>query len=316
MTRAPEATGPSDAERPVGFVGLGVMGEPMALRLALAGTPLVVWNRTAARTRGLAAAGAQVADRAADVFARCPVVLLMLVDAAAADQVLGRGTPEFTRRVAGRTVVHMGTTSAEYSAGLQADVRAGGGRYVEAPVSGSRTPAQAGELVGMLAGDPEAVRTVRPLLAPICGSIHVCGPVPNALLTKLAVNTFLITMVTGLAESVAFAAAHGLDLDQLVEVLAAGPMASPVLRMKAPKLVAGDFAVQAAVSDVHTNTRLITAAARAAGLPAPLTEVCRTLYARTETLGLAAADMTAVLAALGPTAREPGSGPTPGRSTG
>lgn len=95
----------------VGFVGLGIMGQPMALNLARAGTPLTVWNRTPARSEPLRAAGAVVADDVAGVFRRASTVLLMLADEAAVDVVLERGTPRFAGLVAGRTVVHMGTTS-------------------------------------------------------------------------------------------------------------------------------------------------------------------------------------------------------------
>ncbi|MFI9270869.1 NAD(P)-dependent oxidoreductase [Kitasatospora sp. NPDC052896] len=282
----------------VGFLGLGVMGEPMALNLVRAGIPLLVWNRTPAKTSVLRAAGAEVAPDAATVFARSDVVLVMLVDGDAVDAVLGRGTPAFAERVAGRTVVHMGTTAPAYSQQLEADIRAAGGHYVEAPVSGSRTPAEAGELVAMLAGEPAAVELVRPLLEPMCRETALCGPVPGGLLMKLSVNIFLITVVTGLAEAVHFAGRHGLDLDRFVEVLDAGPMASPVMRVKAPKLVAEDFSVQAAITDVRQNTELITAAARAAGISSPLLDVCRALYAETAQLGFAGADMAAVLKAI------------------
>jgi len=145
----------------VGFIGLGVMGQPMALNLARAGTALVVWNRTAARAEPLRAVGAEVASSPAEVFERAHVVFLMLADEAATDRALGRRTPDFAVRVTGRTVVHMGTTSPEYSRELEADVRAAGGRYTEAPVSGSRVPAEAGQLVAMLAGEPGATEEVR-----------------------------------------------------------------------------------------------------------------------------------------------------------
>jgi hypothetical protein len=86
---------------PVGFIGLGSMGEPMALNLARAEVPLLVWNRTPAKARSLRAAGAEVADSAAEVFERARVVILMLFDGAAVDVVLGRGTPAFGERVGG-----------------------------------------------------------------------------------------------------------------------------------------------------------------------------------------------------------------------
>jgi 3-hydroxyisobutyrate dehydrogenase len=282
----------------VGFVGLGVMGQPMALNLARAGTPLVVWNRTPGRCEPLRAAGAQVAADAADVFERTGTVILMLADEAAIDAVLGRGTRDFAPRVAGHTVVHMGTTSAEYSGSLRIDIQAAGGRYVEAPVSGSRVPAEQGELVGMLAGDDDAVEAVRPLLGPMCREAFDCGAVPGALLMKFSVNLFLITMITGLTEAYHFADRHGLDQRRLRDVLDAGPMASAVSRVKGPKLLARDFTVQAAATDVLKNNRLIAEAARKAGLSSPLLDVCHALYGETVEQGHGGEDMVAVLRAL------------------
>ncbi|MEU6356092.1 NAD(P)-dependent oxidoreductase [Streptomyces sp. NPDC047072] len=282
----------------VGFIGLGVMGRPMALNLARAGTPLIVWNRTADRCEALRAAGAEVASDPGEVFERAGTVFLMLADEGAVDVVLGRGTPQFASRVAARLVVHMGTTSAEYSQALQDGIRAAGGRYVEAPVSGSRVPAEQGELVAMLAGDEDAVAVVRPLLAPMCREVFACGAVPGALLMKFAVNLFLITMVTGLTEAFHFADRHGLDRRLFRDVLDAGPMASAVSRVKAAKLVAGDFTVQAGAADVLKNNRLIAEAARKADLASPLLDVCHALYGETVEQGHGGGDMVAVLRAL------------------
>lgn len=282
----------------VGFIGLGVMGRPMALNLVRAGTGLVVWNRTAAKSDALRAAGAAVAENPADVFRRTSVVLLMLADGPAIDLALGRGTPGFAVNVRRHVVVHMGTTSPGYSRGLEADIRAAGGRYVEAPVSGSRGPAEAGELIAMLAGEPSAVNAVRPLIRPMCHETFVCGPVPQALQMKLAVNLFLITMVTGLAEAFHFAERHGLDGRRLLDVLDAGPMASTVSRAKARKLLERDFTVQASIANVLDNNRLIAEAARSAEIASPLLDVCHALYDETRKLGDGHADMAAVVKAL------------------
>lgn len=282
----------------VGFLGLGVMGQPMALRLARSGAELIVWNRTAARCAPLRDAGARVAVDVDEVFEKAPVVILMLAGGAAIDATLGRDTPAFGARVAGHTVVHMGTTSPEYSRALGAEVRAAGGRYVEAPVSGSREPAEAGLLVAMLAGAERDVAEVRPLVAPMCRETFLCGSVPGALLMKLAVNLFLITTVTGLSESFHFAERQGLDTKLFLDVLDAGPMASGVSRMKAPKLLARDFGVQAAALDVLTNNRLVADAARASGVASPLLDVCHSLFADTVALGHGGEDMVAVLRAI------------------
>jgi 3-hydroxyisobutyrate dehydrogenase len=283
----------------IGFLGLGVMGAPMALNLAHAGTPLVVWNRSPAKCDPLRAAGAKVAADPAEVFDSAQVVLLMLAGGDAIDSALGRGPAGFDVDIAGHTVVHMGTTPPDYSRGLEADVRAAGGRYVEAPVSGSRTPAEAGQLVAMLAGEPAAVHDVRPLLGPMCRETIPCGAVPNALLMKYSVNLFLVTMVTGLAEAAHFAERHGLDMQRFLAVLDAGPMASTVSRVKVRKLVDRDFGVQAAIADVlDNNCRPIAEAARQAGITSPLLDVCHALFGEAHSLGLADADMIAVIRAI------------------
>ncbi len=282
----------------VGFIGLGIMGGPMAMNLLRAGTPLSVWNRSSQAAARLGREGARVLTSPAAVFAECDVVLLMLADEAAVDAVLRRGTPELDAMVRGRTVVALGTTSPTFSAGIERDVVAAGGRYVEAPVSGSRVPAERGELVGLVAGSDEAVEQVAPLLRPMCRAVVRCGPVPAALGTKLAVNLYLCTMVAGLAEAYHLAAALDLDLTAFQQVLDAGPMASAVSTLKLAKLLARDFDAQPAVRDVHTNTRLVAEAARAAGAASPLLDVTRELFRATEDSGAGALDMVAVVTAL------------------
>jgi 3-hydroxyisobutyrate dehydrogenase len=257
-----------------------------------------VWNRTPQRADPVVAAGGRLAADVDEVFRDCDTVLLMLADEASNDAVLGRGTDTFGALVAGRTIVHMGTTSPVWSEGLNLDVRAAGGAYVEAPVSGSRGPAESGELVGLLAGEPADVERIRPLLAPLCRATVDCGPVPQGLAMKLAVNLYLITMVTGLAEATHFAAHHGLDLRRFVAALDAGPMASPVSRGKAGKLLSGDFTAQAAIADVLKNNRLVAEAARRSRCASPLLDVCHQLYGETAALGHGGEDMVAVLRAI------------------
>lgn len=287
----------SDA-RCIGFIGTGLMGFPMARNLARAGTPLVVWNRSPEKCAPLAEDGAVVVADVNDVFARARIVLVMLANGEAIDAVLGRGGPAFERRVAGHLVVHMGTTSPGYSRGLADDIRSAGGSYVEAPVSGSRDPAEKGRLLVMAAGEAADVAVLRPVLAPVGKDLVACGPAPNALHMKLAVNVFLITMVTGLAEATHYAERQGLDRSTFLRLVNASPMASEVSRVKAEKLVARDFKPQAALADVLKNNELIAAAARSARVETPLLDVCRALYSEAVALGHGDADMAAVVRAL------------------
>lgn len=281
----------------VGFLGLGRMGEPMATRLAAGGVPLTVWSRRQEPVQRLTGAGATAAMSAGSVFSASEVVLLMLANPAAIDAVLERDPRGFGVPVTGRLVVNLGTVAPEYSCALKDQLRRRGARFVEAPVSGSRVPAQEGTLVAMLAGDPPAVKQVRPLIGRLAAAVFACGPVPRALETKLAVNVFLLSLVAGLAESTAFAEARGVDLEVFRAVLDAGPMASAVSSLKLAKLLGHDLEAQASVSDVLYNNRLIL---EAASDPQQL-QLMRTterLFARAESLGHGADDMVAVIEAM------------------
>ena len=270
----------------------------MALNLLRGGVPLVVWNRSSRATEELRAAGAEVAVSVSDLFTRTDRVLLMLANGDVVDSVLGRGTSFFDHLVRDHLVVHMGTTAPAYSEALGRDVVRAGGRYVEAPVSGSRLPAEEGRLVAMLAGDEGDLDEVETVVGPTCASVVRCGAVPSGLLMKLAVNLYLVTTVTGLVEAYHFADQQGLDLDRFREVIDGGQMSSPISRTKLAKLRSDDFAVQAALADVHYNARLITAAARDADVATPLADASEELFAQAERLGHGGVDMAGVLRAF------------------
>jgi 3-hydroxyisobutyrate dehydrogenase len=282
----------------VGFIGLGIMGQPIARNLRRAGVPLTVWNRSRPAVEALVADGARAAASVDQVFARSRIVFVMLANADALDAVLGPAGARRTDLFAGRVLVNMGTVAPEYSQRLAADVAAAGGHYVEAPVSGSRVPAEQAALVGMVAGDREIVDEVRPLLEHVCSGVTVCGAVPAALTMKLAVNVFLIATVTGLAESFHFAQRQGLDLDVLRSLLDAGQMSSAISRVKTGKLIDGDLSPQASIRDVLANNVLITEAARAAGIATPVLDASEALYGEAAASGEGDLDMIGVVRAI------------------
>lgn len=282
----------------IGFIGLGHMGLPMALNLLRRHGELVVWNRTREKMQPLLDAGAHVAGSLDEVFQQVKTVFLMLENEAAIDAVLGREGDAFAKRAAGHLIVHMGTTPPSYSANLENAIRSAGGRYVEAPMSGSRVPAEKGELVGMVAGEDDAVSEVLPLLQHMCRRTLVCGAVPKAAQMKLAVNHFLITMVAALAEAYHFAQRSDLDGRLFHDVLTASPMASEVSRLKGQKMLAGDFASQATLTDVLKNARLVSAAAEERGIASPILEASTRLYGEAVDRGLGEADMAAVIEVL------------------
>lgn len=277
-----------------GFIGIGCMGEPMALRLLASGVELQVWNRSPGRLPMLAAAGARVAASLDDLFAASRIVLLMLRGEAAVNDALGRSSDRLRARVAGRCIVQLGTVDPQASVALAADIHACGGSYVEAPVSGSRVPAGQGRLIGMVAGPAQAVARAMPLLETLCQRVFRCGSVGEALRLKLAVNHYLIAMVAALAEAVAAAEAAGVDPALLQSVLDAGPMSSEVSRSKLAKMLAGDESAHASIADVADIARRVLDQAQRAGAHAPLVAHSTALLERAREAGLDALDMCAL----------------------
>lgn len=274
----------------VGFMGLGFMGTPMAVNLSRK-FQLTVWNRTAAKCEALRSTGATIAETPAAVLKQSDVVFTMLFNEAAYRAVLDK---EFTEAIRGKTIINTSSISVAFSKFLDEQVKQAGGRYLEMPVSGSRVPAEQGQLVGMLAGDREEAQRVDPLLKTITKAAVYCGDIGMGLRTKFATNLFLITMTAGLAESMNLARAQGLDVNAFGEVLDAGPMASAYSKLKVEKMIAEDWSPQAAIADCYNLTELVQDAAGEVGAQTPLMTVCNQLYRDAVKRGFGGDDMIAI----------------------
>jgi 3-hydroxyisobutyrate dehydrogenase len=253
----------------IGLVGLGVMGVPMAKNIAHAGLPLTVYNRSQGPRRQFEGTEVTVAASVAEVFAQSDAIILMLNDGDATDAVLGRTGDRFEIDVADRIVVNTATMTPAYSKGLGEAIKKPGGVYVEAPVSGSKVPAEAGELLVMAAGDEDVLKKIQPIFDAIGKETVFCGPVPSAMAMKSASNLQLAGIMSGLAESVNFARAFGLDFEIYSKVILNGPLVNDFLRMKLPRAVAEDYAPQAAVKNVAYSLDVMIEAARGVGAETP-----------------------------------------------
>jgi 3-hydroxyisobutyrate dehydrogenase len=279
----------------VGFIGLGDMGMPMALRLVETGSKLVVWTRNAAKLDRFQGTSATVAASPRDVFAKSDVIITMLATSDVLDQVLERNSADFATICGGKTIVQMGTTLPAYSKGLETDILKAGGRYAEVPVSGSSVPAAAGQLVAMQAGDPETLSAIEGVIDPLIATKVNCGAVPAALQMKLAVNTCLAGIMFGLVEGTNLARQCGLDMQVFRQVMEAGQMASPVVKMKLPKLVDEDFAPQASVYQTVSNLKMMQGAADEVGAVTPIVDTALGLQEQTLDMGFADKDMIAAI---------------------
>ena len=245
-----------DSTARVAVLGLGTMGAGMARSLLRAGLPVDVWNRTPERAADAAAQGAAAHADPADAVAGAGVVITMLADAAATRSVaLDQGMLAALRP--GAIWAQMGTigvAATEELAAAVADRRPDVG-FVDAPVSGSRAPAEAGELA-ILAAGPERLRAaLEPAFGAVGQATRWLSEKPGAASRlKLVINTWLMFLIEGAAEVMALADAVGVDRSEVLNLLGTGRMSSAVAALKARKMDSGDdspdFALEWAVKDI------------------------------------------------------------------
>jgi len=284
----------------IGVIGIGVMGDPIARNLKKAGMHVTVHSRTPARCEPLKQLGIEVAGSPAEVMAASNAVILMLPSNVETDQVLGRDADgRVTLPVEGKTVILMATVAPAYSQALGDALAREGARYVEAPVSGSKTPAQTAQLVVLAAAaDAAHIDAVQPVFDAIGKKTVRCGEVPSAMRMKLATNLLLIASFEAITEAVHFAGGMGLDVRQFLDMALAGPLASDVMRTKAPKLLADDFEPQAAIRHVHKDISLVCEEAARRGLWLPISQANRALFGVAMAQGQSEDDAVAIIRVL------------------
>ncbi len=228
------------AERPViGFAGLGSMGSRVVVRLLDAGYEIVGWNRTRAAAEPLAARGMAIAETPRELAERADVVLSMVSDTAAVEQIAGGedGIVAGLRR--GSIWADMSTIAPDASRRVAAEAASSGARMLDAPVSGSLSTLEAGELAIMVGGDREAFERIEPVLLAIGPKVTWIGENGQALKLKVAINLALVVQVLGFCEGVALAERGGVARETAVEAMLKSVVSSPVLNYRGPLILEG-----------------------------------------------------------------------------
>ena len=284
----------------IGVVGIGVMGEPMARNLHKAGHSVTVFSRTASRCEGLRSIGVTVADSSVGVIEASDVTVLMVPSHIEVDRALQRTTDDkIDAPVKGKTIVLMSTIAPAFSAALAANLAAAGARYVEAPVSGSKEPAETGDLLVLAAAaDPAHIDAVQPLFDAVGKKTVRCGTVPTAMQMKLANQLMLVAYIEAITEATHFAAKLGLDIGLFLEMAQAGPLANDVLRSKAAKILSDDFAPQAPIRHVAKDMGLVCEEAAARGVWVPIAETNRKLFCEAMARGQSQDDAVGIVKVL------------------
>lgn len=291
VTQTPSPVGP------VGFVGLGMMGGPMAARLLSAGTALVVHNRDRQKAEPFLASGATWADspRAVGRAASGQVVLVMVTDARAVRSVLFGRAGIASGAGPGTLVVNLSTIAPEESRAAAERLARRGIRYLEAPVGGSRDAAAAGELLIFVGGEEADLARARPVLERLGRRLELLGPVGAGASMKLVNNLVMVSTLAVDAEAITLAEALGLEPARVIDLLLAGAGESRVLANKREAFLRRDYAPRFKLSLAEKDLRLVARAAREAGVRTPMAREARRLAVEGMRSGYADQDLAAVL---------------------
>ncbi|HEX2894410.1 MAG TPA: NAD(P)-dependent oxidoreductase [Marmoricola sp.] len=269
----------------IALLGTGIMGRGMARNIVAAGIPLTVWNRTREKAEGL---GAEVAETPQEAVKDAGVVVTILADAQVVEAVIREASPE-----AGTVWLQQATVGVEGCEHLAEVAEELGLVYVDAPVLGTKGPAEAGQLTVLASGPEEARETVQPVLDAIGAKTLWLGPAGQGSRLKLVANSWVLTVVEGVAEALSLAKALGLDPASFLDVIKGGPLDAPYVQLKGVAMLGGDFDPQFPLWGAAKDARLIHEAGGAAGVDLAVIEAARRHFERALADGHGDLDMAA-----------------------
>ncbi len=282
----------------VGFLGLGIMGRAMAENVLRSGYPLTVYNRTRERASILAELGATVAATPREAAAASDVVVVMLTGPEAVYGLLTGEDGAARGLKKGAIFVNMSTISPAYAREIAGGLRPLGVRYVDAPVSGTKRPAEEGTLTILAGGSDADLDAVEPLLLTMGKRVVRCGGVGQGSMAKMSINLLLATMFTGLAEAREFARRGGLDEAALWETIESGPLACGMFAAKREMLESGYYPAQFPLKHMGKDLKYIVDTAYETGAAVPLGAALQQLFAVGRARGLGDMDFSAVAKVL------------------
>ncbi|MDZ7337797.1 MAG: 2-hydroxy-3-oxopropionate reductase [candidate division KSB1 bacterium] len=282
----------------IGFIGLGIMGKPMAMNLLRAGYGLTVYNRSKAPVEFMVAQGAEAAASPREVAERSEVVITMVTDSPDVEEVIlgPNGVAEGVR--AGAVVIDMSTISPTVTRRIAAALEERGAAMLDAPVSGGDTGAKAGTLAIMVGGDKEVFERCLPIFQAMGKSIVHVGPNGMGQMTKLCNQVLVAVNNLATCEALLLASKAGLDPAVMIEAVKNGAAGSWQLANLGPKMIARDFAPGFMVRLQQKDLRLALEVARELHLPLPALSLVHQLFASCEAAGEGTEGTQALIKAL------------------
>ncbi len=282
----------------IGFIGLGIMGKPMARNLMRAGYPLIVFNRSRAPMDELAAEGAATGASPADVAARADIIILMLPDSPDVEQVVFGpvGVAEGIRP--GSILIDMSSISPVTAVKVAQELGKKGVKVLDAPVSGGDVGARQGTLSIMVGGPEEVFNEALPVFQALGKNIVLCGAHGAGQITKLCNQILVALQLEAVAEALVLGAKAGVDPAKIVQVLGGGLARCGVLETRGMRILNRDFAPGFRVRLHYKDLNNALAAAKAYEVPLPVTALVAEMFKRLNVAGRGDLDHSAITTLL------------------
>jgi 3-hydroxyisobutyrate dehydrogenase-like beta-hydroxyacid dehydrogenase len=282
----------------VGCIGLGTMGIPMAWNIHRAGYQLGVYNRSPEKCRVFACEGIGVFESPADLAQWADIVIIMVFGPEALMDVIGGPGGAARSMVAGKTVINMSTVSREATLAAQELVSGCGAFFLDAPVAGSKKPAEDGTLTILAGGSAEVLERVRPVLACLGKVIIHCGQVGAGTDMKLFINVLLGTLMQSFAEALTLGTSFGLRLEDMLTTVQSSAVTCPMFSVKGTAIGSGNFEKNFPVELIFKDLNLALQAAGREHVPMALTAAAREAFSAAMARGLGEQDLCAVVRVL------------------
>jgi len=284
--------------RDIGFIGLGIMGRPMAERLLGAGYAVTVFNRTPQKAEPLLARGAHWADSPEAVARRSELLITMVSDSDALEDV-ARGPQGVLRGIRPRAIhVDMSTVAPHTVEDLERAYRERDAVFLHAPVLGNWRHAAEGTLLIFVGGDHQAYKMCEPVLRTLGQKIWYFERIAQATHMKLIANSFIASMILTLAQAFVFGRRVGIAPTRLLEILEASALNAPMYQSKGRTMRERDFRPNFYARHMLKDVELLLEAARRANVPLPVFGIIRELFVATTARGFGEEDYSAVLKVL------------------
>ena len=280
----------------IAILGLGIMGGGMAANWLAKGFEVAVWNRTASKAQALAGKGAKVAATPREAATGANFIFAMVADDDASRSVWLGNDGALAGAKKGAIGVESSTLTPDWVRELGRHAEAKGCGFLDAPVGGSRAAAEGGQLRFFVGGDPQTYESARPALSAVGTKMDLLGPLGAGATWKLINNQLAAGQIAALAEALEVAKKAGFKDEQISELILGGAPASPIVKLKLPRMLAQDFEpTDFALNLMLKDARYAAALARSLGASAGMIEGAAKAFARADAKGLGAKDIAAVV---------------------